>query len=88
MVLDYLKEKIDFALPTAVLHEVSDAASFFSEIYKAMKPTGILLVAEPKGHVSEKDFETTISIAEQNGFTATDRPQIKHSRTVLLERNT
>jgi 2-polyprenyl-3-methyl-5-hydroxy-6-metoxy-1,4-benzoquinol methylase len=84
--LDDLKEKIDFALASAVVHEVPDAAGFFSEIHKSMKPTGILLVAEPKGHVSEKDFETTISIAEQNGFTATDTPQIKRSRTVLLEK--
>ena len=84
--LDDIKEKIDFALASAVVHEVSDAARFFSEIHKAMKPTGRLLVAEPKGHVSEKDFETTVSIAEQNGFTITDRPQIKRSRAVLLQK--
>ena len=84
--LDDIKEKIDFALACAVVHEVSDAVRFFSEIHKAMKPTGRLLVAEPKGHISEKDFETTISIAEQNGFTAMDTPQIKHSRTVLLQK--
>ena len=84
--LDNLEEKIDFALASAVVHEVPDAVRFFSEIHKTMKPAGRLLVAEPKGHVSEKDFETTITIAEQNGFTVTDRPQIKRSRTVLLEK--
>jgi ubiquinone/menaquinone biosynthesis C-methylase UbiE len=84
--LDNIKEKIDFALACAVVHEVPDAAGFFSEIYKAMKPGGRLLLVEPKGHVSEKDFETTISVAEQNGFTAADTPQIKRRRTVLLQR--
>jgi len=84
--LDDIEEKIDFALASAVVHEVPDTAGFFSEIHKAMKPASRLLVIEPKGHVSEKDFETTVSIAEQNGFTLTDTPEIKRSRAVLLER--
>jgi len=84
--LDDIEEKIDFALAFAVVHEVPDTAGFFSEIHKAMKPASRLLVIEPKGHVSEKDFETTVSIAEQNGFTLIDTPEIKRSRAVLLER--
>jgi len=84
--LDDFEEKIDFALASAVLHEVPDVAGFFSEIHKALKPAGRLFVAEPKGHVSEKDFETTVSFAEQNGFTVADRLEIKRSRTVLLTR--
>ena len=84
--LDDIEEKVDFALASAVVHEVPDAAIFFSEIHKAMKPAGKLLVAEPKGHVSEQDFEKTVSIAKQSGFTVTDTPGIKLSRAVLLER--
>jgi len=84
--LDVLEEKIDFALACAVVHEVPDVAGFFTEIHKAMKPAGRLLVAEPKGHVSEQDFETTVSVAEQNGFTVTDTPQIKRRRAVLLQK--
>ena len=84
--LDNIEEKIDFALACAVVHEVPDVAGFFTEIHKAMKPAGRLLVVEPNGRVSEKDFETTVSIAEQNGFTVTDTPQIKRRRAVLLER--
>ena len=84
--LDNLEEKIDFALASAVVHEVPDAAIFFSEINEAMKPAGRLLVAEPKGRVSQKEFEITVSVAEQNGFTVTDRPQIKRSRAVLLQK--
>ena len=82
--LDDFKEEIDFALASAVVHEVSDASGFFSEIQKTIKPTGIFLVVEPKGHVSKKDFETTVSIAEQNGFEVIDSPQIGRSRIVLL----
>jgi ubiquinone/menaquinone biosynthesis C-methylase UbiE len=86
--LDDFKEEIDFALASAVVHEVSDASGFFSEIHKTIKPTGIFLVVEPKGHVSKKDFETTVSIAEQNGFEVIDSPQIGRSRIVLLGKKT
>lgn len=84
--LDDFKEKVDFTLAIGVVHEVRDSVRFFSEIHKAMKPTGRLLVAEPKGHVSEKDFERTVSVAKQNGFEVTDRPKIKRGRAVLLEK--
>jgi 2-polyprenyl-3-methyl-5-hydroxy-6-metoxy-1,4-benzoquinol methylase len=85
--LDDLNEEIDFALAFAVVHEVSNVAQFFSEIYKTLKPTGMLLVAEPKGHVSEKDFEITVYNAQQNGFQIINRPQIWRSRTILLRKN-
>jgi cyclopropane fatty-acyl-phospholipid synthase-like methyltransferase len=78
------KGKIDFALAIGVVHEVGDSVRFFTEVYEAMKPAAKLLVAEPKGHVSETDFERTVSIAKHNGFEVSDRPDIKRSRTVLL----
>ncbi|RZB30295.1 MAG: hypothetical protein SRB1_02575 [Desulfobacteraceae bacterium Eth-SRB1] len=82
--LDDLIEEIDFAVAFAVVHEIPDVPGFFSEIYKSIKPDGKFLIAEPKGHVSEKDFEICISVAGQNGFTISDRPQIGRSHTVLL----
>ena len=82
--LDDLKEKIDFAFACAVVHEVPDTHTFFSEIYETIKPTGKFLVIEPKGHVSGKNFKKTISIAEQNGFNAIESPRIGRSHTVLL----
>jgi ubiquinone/menaquinone biosynthesis C-methylase UbiE len=84
--LDDLHEEIDFALAFAVAHEVSNVAQLFSEIYKALKPAGMLLVAEPKGHVSEKDFKITISLVQQNRFQIVDYPKIKRSRTILLKK--
>ncbi|QTA89130.1 class I SAM-dependent methyltransferase [Desulfonema magnum] len=85
--LQEVKEQIDFALAFAVVHEVPDASVLFAEVYEAMKSGGKFLVAEPKGHLSEKDFEVTISIARQSGFRkAADSPEIAHSRVVLLEK--
>jgi len=84
--LENHKEKIDFALAFAVIHEVADASRLLSEIYTMIKPTGRFLIAEPKGHISKEDFEMTVSIAEQNGFHVIDKPRIGRSHVVLLEK--
>lgn len=81
-----LKEDIDFAVAMSVVHEVPDVPNFFSEIYETIKPTGELLVAEPKGHVSEAEFDTTVSHAEHNGFAVVETPRIGRYRAVLFEK--
>ena len=85
--LDESKEKIDFAFASAVVHEITDASSFFSEIYEVIKQGGKFLVIEPKGHVTEKDFEVSISVAVKNGFSVTDNPKIPRSRSVLFKKD-
>lgn len=84
--IDDLKDEIDFALAFAVVHEVPDIGALFSQICETIKPAGRLLIAEPGGHVSEKDFKTTVSVAGQNGFRVIDSPRISRSRVVLLEK--
>ena len=68
------------------MHEVPDASTFFAEIYKALRQNGRLLVSEPEGHVSDKNFEKTISVAQKKGFEVVDNPQVKRIRVVLLEK--
>ena len=82
--LDNLNEKIDFALAFAVVHEVPDTNAFFFEIYKSLKPAGKLLVSEPKARVSENDFSTSVSVAEENGFKVIEKPEIGRSYSVVL----
>jgi ubiquinone/menaquinone biosynthesis C-methylase UbiE len=84
--LSDLTGQIDFALAFAVVHEVADAAVFFQDVFNVMKQHGKLLMVEPKGHVSEKDFEVSLSCAVQIGFEIIDHPQIHRSRAVLLEK--
>ncbi len=84
--LDDIREEIDFILASAVVHEVPDISSFFSELYGTLKSTGHLLVIEPKGHVSENEFEKTIAIASENGFEIAGLPEINRSRVVLLKK--
>jgi 2-polyprenyl-3-methyl-5-hydroxy-6-metoxy-1,4-benzoquinol methylase len=78
--------KVDFALAYAVVHEVPDAARLLAEIGEALAPGGRLLIAEPKGHVSEAALVKTIALAEEAGLSIIDRPAVKRSRTALLEK--
>lgn len=77
---------VDFALAFAVVHEVPDAAQLFAETAAALKPHGKMLVAEPRGHVSEEAFAKTVALAERCGLRIVGRPDIRRSQSVLLEK--
>ena len=79
-----LAGKIDFALAFALVHEVPDKERLFGEIHDAMKLSGKLLMAEPKGHVSKPDFERTVSLAQGCGFEVTSDLKIRRSHAALL----
>jgi SAM-dependent methyltransferase len=82
--IDDLAGACDFVLAFAVVHELPDRAVFFSEAAGAMKPTGRLLLAEPRGHVSDGEFATTLVAAERAGLRQESRPAIRGSRAILL----
>jgi ubiquinone/menaquinone biosynthesis C-methylase UbiE len=77
---------IDFALAFAVVHEVADARKLFEEIAAALKPGAQLLVAEPNGHVKDKDFVNTLCAAGQGGFQVAGEPNIARSHTAILQK--
>ena len=76
----------DFALAFAIVHEVPDPERLLREIAAALKPHSQLLIAEPRGHVKETQFLTTVALAERCGFRVVDRPEISRSYAVLLEK--
>ncbi|MDO5574340.1 MAG: MptD family putative ECF transporter S component [bacterium] len=80
------KQHFSFVLLFAVAHETPDRNVLFSEIAASMKEHGLLLFAEPSGHVDAKCFEESVQYALQNGFQVLDYPEIKMSRATLLER--
>jgi len=84
--VDDLAGKVDFALAFALIHELHDENRFFTELHHTLRQGRRLVVAEPKGHVSEIKFAATVESAERAGFRVTDRPVIWGSRTVVLER--
>ncbi len=82
--IDELSGQVDFALAFAVLHEIPNIKQALAEIAAALKSGGILLIAEPKGHVSEREFAVTVSSAVEYGLTETARPSIRRSRSIVL----
>jgi ubiquinone/menaquinone biosynthesis C-methylase UbiE len=79
-----LAGRVDFALAFAMVHEVKDHARFFAEVGAALKPGGRLLLAEPRGHVSDETFAKFLRLAGENGLAASDGPTITASLTALL----
>jgi SAM-dependent methyltransferase len=84
--LEDIKGSVDFALAFAVVHEVPDSGEFMRQVAVALRPDGVLLVAEPKGHVSRDDFRESLSAAEQAGLHVVDRPAIRRSHAAVLRR--
>jgi ubiquinone/menaquinone biosynthesis C-methylase UbiE len=84
--IDDLKEKIDFVLAFAVVHEVLDTKKLFTEIFNSLKSGGVLLVSEPAGHVTKEEFDITLSIAQSVGFQILDSLKINRNHSVIMKR--
>jgi ubiquinone/menaquinone biosynthesis C-methylase UbiE len=78
-----LAEKVDFVLLFYVLHELPDQVSFFQELQTCLHPGAKILIAEPKWHVSQKDFQNSIARLENTGFEILSGSKIFFSRTVV-----
>ena len=76
--------KVDFTLAFAMVHEFPNASHFFQEASMASKPNAKLLLAEPSGHVDEKQFEDELQTASNAGFALAERPAIRRSRAAVL----
>ena len=63
-----LAGKVDFAAALHVVHETVDQPSFFAELWESLKPERKLLFVEPRGHVSQDEFEQSLAIAKHVGF--------------------
>ena len=77
-------EKVDFILAFYMIHEVRNQEMFFEELISILKPNGLILIVEPKFHVSKTKFRTMIDKLETSGFTIVDSPQVRFSRTIAL----
>ncbi len=85
--IDHLAGTIDFALTFALVHEVPEKKELFSQINRALKSDGKLLVAEPSGIVSKSNFDKSIVVAQDCGFEIAEQPGIKRTRATLLRLN-
>ena len=81
-----LKEPIDFCLAFWMLHEVADTPRFLGEIADNLKQNGLLLLVEPKFHVSKKKFDRALWVANNKGLISLYHPKIFMSYSILLKK--
>lgn len=79
-------DSADLAVVIHVLHEVPDQHALLCQLHAALRPGGILLMVEPKGHVTRAEFEATIASARRAGFRNTDRATGWRGLSVVLEK--
>lgn len=86
LLIEEYEGKVDFALAFAVVHEVPDQIKLFEEIYLSMKPNALLLLSEPKGHVTQEEFDRAVAIAQATDFKIEAYVEIRRSRSVVLRK--
>jgi len=74
----------DFANAFWMVHEVSDRRALLAQVRAALKPGGRLLVVEPRGHVSAKEFAGLLDLARTLGWAVEGAPRIAFSRAALM----
>ncbi|HTV14181.1 MAG TPA: class I SAM-dependent methyltransferase [Acidobacteriaceae bacterium] len=77
---------VDFVLASAVVHEVPPVERFFEEIASVLRPGGAILLAEPKGHVTEEKFAGELRAADGAGLQVVSHPALRGSLTAVLRR--
>lgn len=75
---------IDFALASAVVHESPSPNRMLRDAADALKPNGVLVVAEPSGHVTQEMFTKTMELAGQAGFSLTTRLSFPRTHTAVF----
>jgi ubiquinone/menaquinone biosynthesis C-methylase UbiE len=78
--------RIDFVLLFAVVHEVPDQEKLFREVYSTLKDGSLVLISEPKDHVTADEFNQTLAKAKRVGFDVIASPEIKRNHSVVLRK--
>jgi ubiquinone/menaquinone biosynthesis C-methylase UbiE len=84
--LEDLAGKADLALALHVVHEVPDPRRFLAETHAALRAGGTLLLAEPKGHVSDADRAALLALAEEVGFRSPAKAALGSRRPAVLRK--
>ena len=77
------EDEADFVQAFWMLHEVSDPEQFLIEVQSFLRPSGQLMIAEPRLHVSKTRFSATIELVTRKGFRILEGRRVRLSRTVV-----
>jgi len=81
-----ISEKVDFILSFWMVHEVNNQKAFFSQLQSNLNSGGRILIAEPKMHVVDVDFQQTLEIAQSAGLRLCGQPAIRFSHAALFSK--
>jgi hypothetical protein len=70
-----------------MVHEVRNKTRFFRQLLSNLGAHGNLLIAEPKMHVTAKQFQQTLQKAQTVGLKLHGRPPIRFSRSAVLNKS-
>jgi ubiquinone/menaquinone biosynthesis C-methylase UbiE len=79
-----VRESVDFVLTFWMVHEVPEKLPFLKQIAAVMKKDSRYLLAEPKVHVSKKQFREIAQMAADAGLKTVAEPAISLSRAMLF----
>ena len=82
-----LDGQVDLVLAFYVVHELANPGGFFEEVHQALRPTGKVLIVEPRSHGGgDEGFEEGLQLAARSGLVVLDRPTFKRNQVALLGR--
>jgi SAM-dependent methyltransferase len=84
--LDDLAGTAELVIAIHVVHETTYPQRLLAECAAALQPGGRLLIAEPRGHVSEAEFAETTGFVESLGMAGQTVPAIRKSWTAVFEK--
>lgn len=79
-----IREQVDLVLTFWMVHETGDIRRFLDQIGSILKNEGKVFIAEPRMHVSRAKFQETLQHAREAGFTVSEAPKVRISRSALL----
>ena len=76
--------EVDLVTVIHTLHEFEDLPGFLAQVATLLKPTGRMLVVEPRGHVKPEHFAAELHCCRLAGFRELDPPALGRGRLGAL----
>jgi len=81
-----LAEEIDFALAFWMLHELPEPSRLLVEVARHLRPSGRLMIVEPRLHVTARTYGRMVEQAEEAGLGLVNEPRVFFSRAAVFQR--
>jgi ubiquinone/menaquinone biosynthesis C-methylase UbiE len=78
---------VDFVIAFWMVHEVPDKVFFLRQIRTCLKANGKILVADPRYHVSLKQYHEILTLAKEAGLVLCAAPSLRFSHCAVLRKD-